>query len=220
MPAADYAGRAAFTVMLGALLACGCGGSPYGPSDASVESVSGVWIGNATLSAVSGGECVGATLASAIGSRDMFAASIKQAAGDITATVAYQGNRTSCVLAGTVGADRVGMTLTACHLGRVERLACGNGALRDLGMLSDRITAAAVNGTGTGTDVSTWNVFEAGGDVPLGVLTLTAEFRWNISRIPHDDFHIFDGSILRGYVDSVVTIPEEPDPFCTRCGWF
>jgi hypothetical protein len=205
---------------LGCTLAVACAGGPSGPSAASFESVAGVWIGNATLSAVSGGDCMGPTLASAIGSRDMFAASIKQAASDITATVAYQGNRTSCVLAGTAGSERVGMTLTSCHLGRIERLACRNGALRDLGMLSDRITAATVNGTGTGTDVSTWNVFEAGGNVPLGVLTLTAEFRWNISRVPHDDFHIFDGSILRGYVDSVVTIPEEPDPFCTRCGWF
>jgi hypothetical protein len=214
-------GRLTASVALGlaGLLAAACGGSPSAPS-ASVGSVSGVWIGNATLSAVTGGECVGPTLASNIGSRDMFAASIKQAAADLTATVAYQGNRTSCVLSGTVGDARVGLNLTSCHAGRVERLTCSNGAVRDVAMLGDRITAAVVNGTGTGTDVSTWNVFEAGGSVPVGVLTVTAEFRWNISRLPHDDFHIFDGSILAGYVDSVVTIPEESDPFCTRCGWF
>jgi hypothetical protein len=206
---------------LGALLTLACGGSsPGGPSPVAAERVSGVWIGKATLSAVSGGECVGQTLASAIGSRDMFAASIKQAANEITATVAYQGNRTSCSLAGTISAASVGLILTSCHTSRIERLTCSNGAMRDVGMLTDRITAGATNGTGTGIDVSTWNVFEAGGNVPVGVLTLTAEFRWNISRLPHDDFHIFDGSILPGYVDSVVTIPEEPDPFCDRCGWF
>jgi hypothetical protein len=205
---------------LGGLLAVSCGGSPSGPTAVAATSVSGVWIGNATLTAVSGGECVGQKLTSVIGSRDMFAASIKQAASDITATVAYQGNRTSCVLSGTVDAAQVGLSLRSCHAGRIERLTCSNGVMRDVAMLTDRIAAAAVNGTGTGTDVTTWNVFEAGGNVPLGVLTLTAEFRWNISRLPHDDFHIFDGSILAGYVDSVVTIPEEPDPFCTRCGWF
>ena len=221
MRGAEHLVRSVVVVTLSALHVCGCSGeSPSGPSGVLAESVSGVWIGNATLSAVSGGECVGSTLTSAIGSRDMFAASIRQAANDIAATVAYQGNRTSCVLAGTVSAERVGLSLTSCHLGRIERVACGNGTLRDLGMVSDRITAAVVNGTGTGTDVSTWNVFEAGGQVPLGVLTLTADFRWNISRVPHDDFHIFDGSILPGYVDSVVTIPADPDPFCTRCGWF
>jgi len=202
------------------LFAVSCGGSPSGPTSVSATSVSGVWIGNATLSAASGGECVGPTLAAAIGSRDMFAASIKQAGSELTATVAYQGNRTSCALSGNVSEARVGLSLTSCHAGRIERLTCSNGAARDVVMLSDRFTAAAVNGTGTGTDVSTWNVFEPGGGAPVGVLTLTAEFRWNISRLPHDDFHIFDGSILAGYVDSVVTIPADPDPFCVNCGWF
>jgi hypothetical protein len=206
-------------LLLGGLLAVSCG-SPSGPTPASATSVSGVWIGQATLSAVTGGECVGQTLAAAIGSRDMFAASIRQAARDLNATVAYQGNRTSCALSGSVSEQRVGLTLMSCHAGRIERFSCGNGAVRDLAMLSVRLDAGAVNGTGTGTDVSTWNVFEAGSSLPAGVLTVTAEFRWNISRLPHDDFHIFDGSILRGYVDAVVTIPEEDDPFCTRCGWF
>jgi hypothetical protein len=203
-----------------ALLAVACSGSPSGPSATVTESVSGVWIGKATLTAVSGGECVGPTLASAVGSRDMFAASIKQAATDLTATVAYQGNRTSCALAGRVNTGRVGLDLASCHAGRIERFSCSNGAVRELAMLTDRLSAASVNGTGTGSDISTWNVFEPGGSVPVGVLTVTADFRWNISRLPHDDFHIFDGSILPGYVDGVVTIPEEPDPFCTRCGWF
>ena len=202
-----------------ALLALSCG-PPAGPTSVSTISVSGVWIGNATLTSVSGGECVGQTLAGAIGSRDMFAASVRQSATDLAATVAYQGNRTSCALSGTVSDTRVGLSLTSCHAGRIERFSCSNGAVRDLVMMSDRITAAAINGTGTGSDVSSWNVLEAGGSAPLAVLTVGAEFRWNISRIPHDDFHIFDGSILRGYVDSVVTIPEEDDPFCIRCGWF
>jgi hypothetical protein len=179
-----------------------------------------VWIGKATLMAASGGECVGPTLAAAIGSRDLFAASIRQAAADLTATVAYQGNRTSCALAGRVADARVSLDLTSCHTGRIERLTCNNGAVRDLGILTDRLSAASVNGTGTGTEITTWNVFDAGGSMPVGVLTLTTEFRWNISRLPHDDFHIFDGSILPGYVDGVVTIPEEPDLFCTQCGWF
>ena len=205
---------------LAALFAVSCGGSASGPTSVSASSVSGVWIGNATLTAASGGECVGPTLAAGVGSRDMFAASIKQAGSDLTATVAYQGNRTSCALSGNVNETRVGLNLTSCHAGRIERLTCSNGVARDVVMLTDRFTAAAVNGTGTGSDVTTWNVFESGGGAPLGVLTLTAEFRWNISRLPHDDFHIFAGSILAGYVDSVVTIPADPDPFCVNCGWF
>ena len=109
--------------------------------------------------------------------------------------------------------------LTACHTGRIEGLRCGTGEVRELEMISTRVTAQARNGTGTGTDVSEWAVYPAGGRAPVGTLTLTAGFRWNLSRLPPSDFHIFDGSILPGYVDGVVTIPEEADPFCTTCGW-
>jgi hypothetical protein len=64
------------------------------------------------------------------------------------------------------------------------------------------------------------NVFAPGGTTSLGTATLSTDFTWNMLGIPHDDFHIFDGSILPGYVDGVVIIPEEPNPFCTFCGWF
>jgi hypothetical protein len=60
----------------------------------------------------------------------------------------------------------------------------------------------------------------AGTTTPVAVLTLSAEFRWNALGIPHSDFHVFDGSILPGYVDGVVVIPEEVNPFCEKCGWF
>jgi hypothetical protein len=182
--------------------------------------VSGVWIGKATLSAVSGGECVGATLAPSIGSRDLFAASVRQEGTSLGATLAYQGNRTSCAFAGTAAGTSVGLDVTACHAGRVERFRCGNGEFRDVQMQSGRLTAEASNGTGIGREVTAWRVSIAGSSDALATLTLTADFRWNLSRIPHDDFHIFDGSIMPGYVDGVVTIPEEPDPFCTTCGWF
>jgi hypothetical protein len=163
---------------------------------------------------------VAGTLAPFIGSRDVFAGSIRQRGSDLTATVAFQGNRTSCELAGTVSGTTVGLQLTSCRAGRISGVRCSNGAMRDLELLAGRITADADNGTGTGTDVSTWNVFAVGTTEPVGTLTLAADFRWNLTRLPHDDFHVFDGSILAGYVDGVVTIPEDQTPFCTTCGWF
>jgi hypothetical protein len=208
-------------VILAGLLVTACGGAGSSPSSLDEEErVFGVWIGNATLTAVSGGECVGRALESAVGRRDVFAASITQRGADIDATVAYQGNRTSCALAGRAASGAISLNLTGCHSGRIEGLRCSNGDARALEMVTGRVTAEARNGTGTGADVSTWNVFPAGEREPVGTLTLTATFRWNLSRLPPSDFHIFDGSILPGYVDGVVTIPEEPDPFCTTCGWF
>ena len=206
--------------MVSALLVISCSGTASGPSSLTVdEPLYGVWIGKATLSAVGGGECVGATLQSAVSARDTFAASIRQDRTTLAATVAYQGNSTSCALAGAARKGVVSLEMTSCHVGRIEGFRCTNGDLRDLEMLSGRLNADARNGTGTGRDVTVWNVFPGGGHTALATLTLTADFRWNLSRLPHDDFHIFDGSILPGYVDGVVTVPQEPDPFCTTCGW-
>ena len=67
---------------------------------------------------------------------------------------------------------------------------------------------------------TTWNVLTPGSAPPLDVLTVSAAFTWNVLGIPHSDFHIFDGSVVPGYVDGVVTILEEPNPFCDKCGWF
>ena len=82
------------------------------------------------------------------------------------------------------------------------------------------MTAQNTGGTGNGTDTMTLNVFAPGNAAPVGVLTVSSQFTWNVLGIPHNDFHIFDGSILPGYVDGTVIIPEEPNPFCTKCGWF
>jgi hypothetical protein len=209
-------------VLAASLLAVSCSGTrATAPSAAGPDArVSGVWIGKATLSAASGGECVGATLRTVIGARDLFAASVQQDQTSVGATVAYQGNRTSCVLEGATAAGGVSLALSACHAGRVEGFRCANGERRDLRMRTGRLTAETSNGTGIGRDITEWEVSAAGGADSIATLTVIADFRWNISRIPHDDFHIFDGSIMPGYVDGVVTIPEEPDPFCTACGWF
>jgi hypothetical protein len=201
------------------LLACSCGGSsptaPTGP-----ERVSGVWVGHSTLTSASGGECVGSTLQAAVGSRDQFAAPIQQSAADLTATVAYQGNRTVCELAGNVQSTSVLLTVGSCRAGQVIPMRCSNGDVRDLRMLTGRISASAVSGAGSGTDITTWNVSMPGTDVSVGVVQVTAGFTWKVLQLPPSDFHIFDGSILPGYVDGVVTIPAEDEPFCVECGWF
>ena len=205
--------------ILGALLVSSCGSSsPTTPSDA--VRVSGAWIGHATLTAVSGGECVGSTLAAAIGSRDIFSARIQQSGSELAASLTYQGNRTSCLYRGDTSNEAIGLNLSSCAEGRIETFVCANGDVRRLEVIGSRVTAQNNNRTGTGTDTTTMNVFAPGNGPPLGVLTVSSQFTWNMLGIPHDDFHIFDGSILPGYVDGTVIIPEEPNPFCTKCGWF
>jgi hypothetical protein len=204
-------------LLLGLLAAsCGDGSTPAGPS---VERVSGVWMAHATLTSVSGGGCVGSALQSSIGSRDIFAALVQQSNTSLTASLNSQGNQTSCSYNGTLAGTSVSLSLTSCQAARVVRLQCADGTRYDVQLIADRITAQA-SSAGPGTSTSTWNVLTPGSSVPAAVLTLSAEFRWNMLGIPHNDFHVFDGSILPGYVDGVVVIPEEVNPFCEKCGWF
>jgi hypothetical protein len=206
-------------VLMVSLLGSSCGSSsPSGPSAA--PRVSGAWIGHSTLTAVSGGECVGTTLATAIGSRDIFSARIQQNQSDLAASLTYQGNRTSCVYRGSTSNEAIDLAFASCPEGRIESFVCSTGAIRQLEVVNSRVTAQNTGGTGNGTDTMTLNVFAPGNAAPVGVLTVSSQFTWNVLGIPHNDFHIFDGSILPGYVDGTVIIPEEPIPFCTKCGWF
>jgi hypothetical protein len=197
-----------------------CGGSSP-PTAPTTEHVSGVWMGHITLRSVSGGECVGTTLQSAAGnSRDIFAAHIQQNDETLTATVGYQGNQTSCSFSGTVKGDAVTLNMTSCQADRVRNFRCADGSMRELQLVADTMTSRPSLGYGTGTETSTWSVMAPGTATSLGTLTLSADFAWNMLGIPHSDFHVFDGSILPGYVDGTVVIPEEVNPFCEKCGWF
>jgi len=201
-----------------ALVTCACGDGST-PSSPSVERVSGVWMAHATLTSVSGGACVGTALQAAVGNRDIFAALIQQSNTSLTGTVTSQGNQTSCAYTGSVSGTAVTLNLSSCQAGRVMAVRCTDGSRYDLQLVSDRVTGQASSG-GAGTSISTWSVITAGSTTPVSTLTLSAEFRWNMLGIPHNDFHVFDGSVLPGYVDGNIVIPEEVNPFCEKCGWF
>jgi hypothetical protein len=110
--------------------------------------------------------------------------------------------------------------MTSCQADRIRNFRCANGSLRELQLVGDTMTARAFTGNGTGTATSSWSVVAPGSATSLGTLTISADFVWNMLGIPHSDFHVFDGSVLPGYVDGVVVIPEEINPFCDKCGWF
>src|SRR5688572_28248546 len=174
---------------------------------------------HATLTSVTGGACVGTALQASIGNRDIFAALIQQSNTLLTGTVSSQGNQTSCSYTGSVSGSAVTLNLSSCQAGRVTAFRCADGTRYDLQLVADRITAEA-SSAGPGRSTSTWNVMVAGSTTPVSTLTLSAEFRWNMLGIPHNDFHVFDGSVRPGYVDGNIVIPEAVNPFCERCGWF
>jgi hypothetical protein len=197
----------------------GCGGSPAAPSSASSA---GAWLGYSTLTTASGGECVGGTLQAALGARDVFMAAIKQVGGSLDATITSQGNGISCAYAGTAGTGSLSLNLTVCQARRVPGVQCGGGAVRDLELVNGTLTAnvnTAV-GTGSGIETSTWSVMAPGTTAPLGTLSLTATFTWVFLGLPPSDYHEFTGHVFPGYEDGTISIPADPNPFCSRCGWF
>jgi hypothetical protein len=145
---------------------------------------------------------------------------VQQTGDELAASLTYQGNRTSCVYRGSTSNQAINLNFSSCPDGRIETFVCASGEVRRLEVIDSRVTAQNDNRTGRGTDTTTLNVYAPGSATPLATLTVSSQFIWNMLGIPHDDFHIFDGSILPGYVDGTVIIPEESNPFCTKCGWF
>src|SRR5215469_18243326 len=100
-------GNVRLTAVLGAIVLASCASPP--PTAPSAGQVAGAWIANSTLTAVSGGECVGADLGNAIGRRDVFLTAL---AGEssMNATITSQGNGTSCAYVGSNTAGTVSLS--------------------------------------------------------------------------------------------------------------
>jgi hypothetical protein len=207
------------TAIAAVFVAASCASPP--PAAPSATQVAGAWIANSTLAAASAGECVGADLGNAIGRRDVFLTAL---AGESTmnATITSQGNGTSCAYAGSNAAGSVSLTLTQCQSARVLNVQCSSGGRRELQLAAASLQARADSrvGSGTGTQVSTWNVTVSGTSQQVGVLQVTETFAWVYLGLPSSDYHVFTGTVFPGYADGTITIPADPSPWCLQCGWF
>lgn len=198
---------------------CACGGSPPAPS---ASTVAGAWLANSTFVSATGGECVGTLLRNAAGSRDVFTTALQQHGSSLEATIWSQGNGTMCAYSGTTAGGSVNLSLSTCQVSSVPGVACGGGVVRNLQLIGDTL-AASVNsavGTGGGTETSTWSVLAPGVTAPVGTLTVTANFTWIFLGVPSSDYHVFTGTIFPGYADGTISIPSDPNSFCSKCGWF
>jgi len=211
----------ALILFLGTLVACspGCGGAPTAPS---TGRVAGAWLANSQLATAGGGECVGAILQSATVRRDVFTTAVKQVGTALEATVASQGNGTSCSYSGSVNGSALALNLASCQAARIVGVRCSNGELRDVQLVNGAIAANvdAQLGTGSGRETSSWTIYVAGTTTPVDTLTLSANFTWIFLGLPSSDYHVFTGTIFPGYDDGTISIPADPTPFCSKCGWF
>jgi len=114
-------------------------------------------------------------------------------------------------------------TVADSYVGRINFVRVFSGTLRSDVQLVNGAIAANVDaqlGTGSGRETSSWTIYVAGTTTPVDTLTLSANFTWIFLGLPSSDYHVFTGTIFPGYDDGTISIPADPTPFCSKCGWF
>jgi len=162
--------------LLVASCALACGSSPTGPTGNDVVDVAGVWNFSGTLSNVTGGECVGTSLQSSVGTTIRGTLSITQTGANLTATTRSASDGSSCTYAGTAGQNAFALSWQACDAGRQIGYPCTNGTRRDFNMVTNSINATQSGNTLSGTQAESFNVLVAGTSTNVGVLVLNASF--------------------------------------------
>jgi len=162
--------------LLSSLSTCG-GGSPAAPSGPA--QVAGVWTGTLTVTSITGGECVGVVLQSAVGRSTKLTASVQQSGSSLTATVTDDGTGTSCSYSGSVGTTTISLNLQSCPVDAVLGLRCGNGALRDIQVVAGALTGTVSGSRITGTETSTWNTFVTRTAIGTGPMVFNGQFVLN-----------------------------------------
>jgi hypothetical protein len=159
-----------------AVFAASCGGGT--PTSATTTAqVGGAWVLTETLSAVSGGDCVGALAQQAINLTQQAELQITQSGADVTAQ--YSDGDSTCSMTGTATSGAVTLNATSCS--RADGLVqCPNGQSRTIRFSTFRMNATVLGPRLTGTSTDTWNVSTATGDAlpPMALLvTFTANKR-------------------------------------------
>jgi len=149
------------------------GSSPAAPS---VAQLGGVWNGTATLSSVSGGECVGAAIQAAVGSTIGYTVAITQTGSSMSATVTSKSSGASCSYTGTAGSNSFSFNATSCQAANAYGLQCSSGAMRDALLVADAFSGTVAGNTANGTEAETYNVVVSGTSSGVASLTLNSNF--------------------------------------------
>lgn len=168
--------RALAVLLLSSLSTCG-GSSPAAPSGPA--QVAGIWKGTLTVTSITGGECVGAVLQSAVGRATTFTASVQQSGSSLSATVSDAGTGTSCTYSGSAGPTTISLNLQSCPVDAILGLRCGNGDLRDIQVVAGALTGTVSGSRITGTETSTWNTFVSRTAIDTDSMVVNGQFVLN-----------------------------------------
>jgi hypothetical protein len=163
--------RAVFA-LIASLLVVGC--EDDSPTEPSLVQVGGLWTGSIRLTSVTGGECVGPTLAPRIGTTQVYTLQITQNGGDLTATATETGTGINTNYSGTAGTNV--FTLNTTSPNTILGFPCSDGQRRDVSRTVSTINASVSGNSGNGTAAETYNVFLPATPIAVGILTTGGTF--------------------------------------------
>lgn len=152
----------------------GCGGSPASPTTVKLSAtaqVAGVWAYRATLTSVSGGECVGALLQQSVGTVQAGTLQVQQTGASLSATLTNDSDGSSCSYSGTAGASSMALNASFCTSATINGIRCSNGSTRNMALQVASINVSLAGSSATGTSADTYNVTTTG-NAPIATMTL------------------------------------------------
>ena len=138
----------------------GCGSSS--PTTPSIPQLSGVWLGEQTLTSFTGGECLAPVFQDLLGFPSQFHATLTQSGNRVTATLDIDRTGSVCTYAGAIAGNTLVLTATSCAGTKVQALRCSNGAVRDLLPASEILHATVSADSIAGSAVENDNVVVSG----------------------------------------------------------
>ena len=157
------------------LLGCGGGDSPSTPTP-SIVNAAGLWTGTSRLDTVSGGDCVGATMAAMVGTTGNITVQITQNGSALTAVSTATATGDTTNYSGTAGASSISLDWTQMSAGIITGFRCSNGERRDMEVRTNAVTATISGNTQTGTQAESWNIKVNGTGQAVGILFLNSSF--------------------------------------------
>jgi hypothetical protein len=163
--------------------ACGQTPSPSAPGTSPfVTQFSGLWSGSLQLTAVNGGECVGAEFEerrTTPSGADQGTITITQEDSDVTAVIRSTTTGLTCTFNGNGSPLTYSLSAVSCNGTQILHQ-CSTGQSRVLEFVGSTMTGVVAAGTTTGTVTTTYNVFSDStleiARRPIAGLTLQQQF--------------------------------------------
>jgi hypothetical protein len=155
---------------------CGSSATPIIPTPP-VPEISGDWLGEETVTDLSGGECLQSDLQKAlVGLPSQFGGSITQAGSRVTATLDIDHTGAVCNYSGTIDGSSLTLDMTGCTPSHATALSCPAGGARGLSLLMEHITAVIAGDRISGTFAESDNILVSGSTTSVGTLDTGGPF--------------------------------------------